>query len=734
MPVRQTPVVIGNARFTVYAPGCVRMEYAWEGRFSKGPSLLVGPKLASPAAAEVKLVGKRLEIRTANFELYYTDNGQVFSAENLKIIHQNKDGQRMVWVPGKKDAGNLGTVTRCLDQWKWCGGPQHYPVEGILSTDGGHFVPDEPRVYWNAEHDWPEVRSHAVAFDGYFFAYGRDYKGALKDFVTVFGRIPMVPRWVFGFWYSRWYAYTDREFINLARRYRQEGIPIDVMIIDTDWRGGWGGYDWNKKYFPKPEQALKALREMGLRSSLNDHPGYDNYDALPANDSHIPAIAKRLGALPHQGQWACDWSRKEAVRAWKDLLLGRFFVQGMDFWWVDGWIKSPFAGLDSQLWANQVYYETAKERTGKRGLILSRFGGIGGHRYPVQFSGDTPSEWATLQYQIEFTARSAGLGAAYWSHDIGGFFGREIDEELFIRWSQFGAMSPVFRTHSDHGVREPWHFSRRARNLFRKQTGIRYALAPYFYTLAREAHDAGLPIVRPLFLEYNDNDGGALYRRHQYLIGRDLLVIPADGPVDKRTGVQRKRAYYPNGWWYGLETGEVIHGMLDGFVDIPIERIPTYVRGGAIIPCQKVQPALGTLAPTEIHFDYWPEQPTPSEYTLYEDDGETRECCTDRRFALTTVCGRVLDDALTVAISAPKGSYKGMPRQRHYVVRIRVEPADRITAARIRIGKGAWQGVKPRMTNKCLAGAVESGHVFCEVEAYSSNQPVEIRLELSRAT
>lgn len=729
MPSKKTPVILGNARFTVYSPGCVRLEFSYGGKFSKGPSLLVGPKSASGISADVSIQGKTLCIRTANFELVYTDDGQVFSPENLKIVHKNSTGGRMVWVPGKRDGGNLGSVTRSLDQWKWCGGPNHFPVEGILSTDGGHFVGDDPKVYWNETHDWPECRGHAVQFDGYFFAYGNDYKGALKDFVTAFGRVPMVPRWTFGFWYSRWYAYTDKEVIDLVKRYRKEDIPIDVMIIDTDWRGGWGGYDWNAKYFPNPKRAMKALHELGVQTSLNDHPGYDNYDALPAEDSHIPAIQKRLGALPHQGQWACDWSRKPAVKAWCDVLLGPLHDQGMDFWWIDGWIKSPFNGTDSQLWANRIYFELMEQKSNLRGMILARWGGVGSHRYPVQFSGDTPSEWSMLQHQIEYTPRAGNLGAVYWSHDIGGFFGRHIDEEVFIRWAQFGAMSPVFRTHSDHGDREPWKYSANAKKLFRKQTRIRYSLAPYFYTLAREAHESGLPIIRPLYLEYNDNDGGALWRKHQYMIGRDLLVIPADGPVDKKTGVFRKRAYFPNGDWYGLETDERVHGMLDGFVDIPLERIPTYIREGAIIPCQAVDRNLGTSVPSEIQFDFYPSPNEKSEFTLYEDDGQSKGY-EKGRFAKTRVTGCRRENVIEMSVSEPRGSYDGMPKSRTYVLRARVD-RPKVRRAEVSVGGGAWRPVSFRFSKECLAGTVKSRQSFCEARVRSSNEAVRLRLVLA---
>jgi len=727
MPKRQTPFVMGNARFTVYSGGCVRLEYAWNGRFAVGPSLLVGPRPAAGVPADIRVRGKTLTITTPGFELRYTDDGQVFNAENLKIIHRNHVGQRMIWVPGKKDAGNLGTVTRCLDQWKWCGGPQHFPIEGILSTDGGHFVPDEPRVYWSPEHDWPECLGHAIPFDGYFFAYGNDYRGALKDFITVFGRIPMVPRWAFGFWYSRWHAYTDREFVELARRYGKEGIPIDVMIIDTDWRTAWGGYDWNRKYFPNPRRAMKKLHEMGLHTSLNDHPGYDNYDALPDWDSHIRAIGERLGPLPHQGQWACDWSNKRAVRAWCDLLLGPRHDEGMDFWWIDGWVKPPFPGADSQLWANRIYFELCERKTRQRGLVLARWGGVGSHRYPVQFSGDTPSEWHMLQHQVEFTVRSCGLGAIYWSHDIGGFFGREIDEELFVRWSQFGAMSPIFRTHSDHGIREPWNFGPRGRDLFRKQTRIRYALNPYFYSLAREAHETGLPIIRPLYLHYNDNDGGALGRKHQYLIGRDLLVVPADGPADKKTGLFRKRAYFPNDLWYNLETPEIVQGMRDGFVEAPLDRIPTYVRGGAIIPCQKVDARIGVSTREEVQFDYYPDPNRPSEFVLYEDDGAGKGY-EKGQFAKTTVRGFRAQHVTEVGISAPRGRYEGMPRARTYVVRVGYADRPGRVRAEASVDGGAWKRVPCRLTQTVLAGTVESAHPFVEVRVKSRNRPVAIRV------
>jgi alpha-glucosidase len=290
-------------------------------------------------------------------------------------------------------------------------------------------------------------------------------------------------------------------------------------------------------------------------------------------------------------------------------------------------------------------------------------------------------------------------------------------------------MSPVFRTHSDHGDREPWKYSATAKKLFRKQTKIRYSLAPFFYTLAREAHETGMPIARPLYLEYNDNDGGALWRKHQYTLGRDLLVIPAEGPVDKHSKMFRKRAYFPNGNWIGLETDEMYHGMRDGYIDIPLDRIPTYVREGAIIPCQKVGGSLGTAAPKEIHFDFYPSAFEKSEFTLYEDDGKSKDY--ERgRFAKTTVTGQRREHVIEMSVSAPRGTYEGMPKARTYVLRSRVE-RPKVLRAEAKVGKGAWRPVSFRIAKECLAGTIKSRHSFCEVRVRSSSEPVSVRIVLA---
>ncbi len=735
MGLAKTPVVLGKARFTVYTDGCIHLEYAGAEGFKQYPSVLLGGRNPKPASAEVRKAGKILSIRTPKFELQYKDDGRSFGPGNLEIRHADASGENVTWFPGKEDKGNFGTLVRSLDTWLHRDGFPRKEEQGLLSAQGGHLIEDDSFVCWNSEYQWPQSLSQNKVkgrdgFDGYFFAYGSNFKSALADFIKVFGPIPMVPRWAFGFWYSRWYKYRDRDFVNLVKRYQREGIPMDVMIIDTDWRDNWGGYDWSRKYFPDPEKTFKDLHDLGVRTSLNDHPGYDAYDPIPQEDSHIPEIVERLEPLPHQGQWACDWSSRKAVKTWRDVLLGPFFRQGMDFWWIDGWIKSPFGNMDGQLWANWQYYELSEEKTKKRGLILSRWGGLGSHRYPVQFSGDTLSDWQTLKRQIRFTADAGNLGAAYWSHDIGGFFGKQIDEELFIRWSQFGSLCPVFRTHSDHGIREPWKFRPEAKRIFRKQTRMRYALAPYFYTLSREAHDKGLPLVRPLYLEY-PGDKDAREFRSQYLLGDQLMVIPADGPSRNSRGFFRKKAYFPAGSrWLGLETSDIVEPRQARHLEIPLERIPVYLKEGAIIPSQPVGKVLGTAVPEELHFDCLPAVDGVSEFMLYEDDGESMGY-EKKEFAWTRIKVARTSKKAEVSIFKPRGSFAGMPGKRTYVVRVRLEPEDEIASAEIKKGSMNWQKTGERLVSRVLACGLESGHRFCEVKTGAcKDETVKVKINL----
>jgi len=291
-------------------------------------------------------------------------------------------------------------------------------------------------------------------------------------------------------------------------------------------------------------------------------------------------------------------------------------------------------------------------------------------------------------------------------------------------------MSPVFRTHSDHGVREPWKFSAQAKNLFRKQTRMRYALAPYFYTLSREAHTDGLPLIRPLYLEYNGEDGGARDRKNQYLVGRDLLVIPADRPGSPVSGRCSKWAYFPDGNWIGVENGETVRGLMNAEIEIPLELLPLYAREGAIIPCQEVGDTIGVKTPDTLRIEYYPRPDHLSVYELYEDDGESKQC-EQGAFAVTTLEGRRENNQILFKISKPRGKYEGMPAQRTFFVHVRLAAAEKISTAETRTGNGAWTSIPCDEISACLGGTIPSQNRYAVLRVESDGSAVRIRAKIA---
>jgi len=702
----------GNARFTVYFPGVIRLEYQRNKLFPKTPSIITAAKLPKPLSADVKKSRRILSISTDKFNLTFEDNGKEFDRDNLKIEHPYQK-QKAVWKPG--DSGQpLVEMVRSLDVW-----PEHEHFErqehyGVLNRTGCTCIIDEAQVYRTKDNEWAEVTPYDQrGQDWWFFGYGYDYIGALQNFVNIFGKIPLVPRWVFGFWYSKWFEYTDNDIVKIAKKYRNAGLPMDVMVIDTEWRKeGWRGYNWHPSRFKNYKSMMKQLKKMGLIVSLNDHPGYNTSDALPSDDKFIPLLKRELNEPPLRGQWACDWSSNKCTEMWKSLVLSKQFKDGMDFWWIDGWAEAPFHKIKGQFWLNRHYYETAEKANGKRGMILSRWGGWGSHRFPVQFSGDTRSNWETLKHQIKFTADSSGAGACYWSHDIGGFHDNKIDDELYIRWIQFGAFSPVFRTHSAYGSREPFEYSKLAQKVFKQVVRQRYAMVPYYYQLAREAYDTGLPICRPMYLHYPN-----IYQTYsnpfQYQLGKDILVVPAfmSGKITFRT------FWVPDGTWVRPQTGEILRGYGEQKIEIPLNDIPVFYRLGSIIPHQEPAEYTRQKPLDPLYLDIYPNPHKKTVFDFYEDDGESKNFEKNEFSRTKITCIKTINE-ICIKVEKPRGKFKGQLKNRIFDFNIWLAPEDNVKNIFVndnRLPKNGWCKTKTYAAGTCK-GKTYFINVKCNID------------------
>ncbi|MFI2753711.1 TIM-barrel domain-containing protein [Cellulomonas sp. P22] len=581
-------------RFTVLTSRLVRMERSDADVFVDAPTQVVRSRRFDVPEITVADSDDALDIWTEHLHVRY-DKGP-FTAAGLSVSMRTRaqSSHRTRWSYGDQAVGtdgrpaNLGGTARTLDDVDGA-----LPLEPGLLSVHGFAVLDDSRSLLLTDDGWVAPRPPGAGEDLYFFGYGRDYQDALRDFFALAGPSPLLPRWALGNWWSRYHRYTADEYQALMDRFAAAGIPFSVAVLDMDWHlvdidpslgSGWTGYTWDPGLFPDPAAFLAALHARHLRVTLNVHPA----DGVRRHEAAYADMARDLGIDPSSGlEIAFDISSREFVEAYLRRLHHPHEEIGVDFWWLD-WQSGTNArvpGLDPLWMLNHVHHSDSA-RDGKRPLTFSRYAGLGSHRYPVGFSGDTVVTWASLDFQPYFTATAANVGYFWWSHDIGGHLGGVKDDELATRWFQLGAFSPVNRLHSTASAfnsKEPWRFGIQAEQVMTRFLRLRHQLVPYLYSAMWAAHTDGVAPVRPM---YHDHpwEPDAYEVPNQQLFGPDLLVAPITSPADRATHLGQVAAWLPEGTWYDLFTGRRYDGGRRLVLHRTLEQLPVLARAGTVLP------------------------------------------------------------------------------------------------------------------------------------------------------
>ena len=333
-------------------------------------------------------------------------------------------------------------------------------------------------------------------------------------------------------------------------------------------------------------------------------------------------------------------------------------------------------------------------------MLFHRWGGLGNHRYQIGFSGDTVSQWPSLAFQPWFTATAANVGYAYWSHDIGGHMPGAVDPELFTRWVEFGAFSPILRTHTTKNPdseRRIWAYPEPFSAILRNTFQLRYALQPYIYTEARRTYDTGVAFVRPLYYDWPEAPE-AYASKDEYLFGDQMLVAPVVAAADKSSGLAAEKVWLPEGDWIEWPTGKHLAGPTAVDRNFSIDQVPVYVKAGAIVPMQPPMRYTGEKPVDPLIVNVWPLKPgTNSSYSLYEDSGASVEY-QNGIFARTPIKAAQEGDTLRVEIGPAEGTYPGMAKTRSYELRLPADwPPASVTANGSPIpqagatGEGGWR-------------------------------------------
>ncbi len=545
--------------------------------------------------------------------------------------------------------GTARTLDRCDGDMEWGSkGPgrewvpcRKMPMgDGVCSENGVAVLEDATSLTLAEDGEIKPVRGKGT--DLYIFAYGEDFRAALQALYLITGSTPRIPRFALGNWWSRYHAYTDKEYLRLLNRFEERNIPLTVATIDMDWHPsgdlderygirekgrdtafyggtwGWTGYSWNEELFPDYRSFLKKIAEKNLKITLNLHPA----DGVRWWENQYPEMAKAMDIDPETGERvAFDIANPDFINAYFDILHKPYEADGVGFWWID-WqqgLSSGIEGLDP-LWSLNHYHYLDNGENHDVPLILSRYAGIGSHRYPLGFSGDTLVTWRTLRYLPWFTANASNAGYTWWSHDIGGHMHGHQDNEMFLRHIQYGVFSPINRLHcSDSATmtKEPWAYENGAGRVAEDFLRLRHAMIPFLYTQSWRTSREGKALVEPLYYQWNCPE---VYKyRNEYLFG-DLLVAPVTDPM-KKDGFARVRMWLPEGTWTDIFTGdryEVPAGGREVTLLRRLESIPVLAKAGTVLPLS-ADPGNGCGNPQKLEIRVYSGS---GSFTLYEDDGK----------------------------------------------------------------------------------------------------------------
>lgn len=666
-------------RICVLSGSLVRVEYSPDGIFEDRPTqTVIRRDFGSTPKFEVRDEGDLVVVETRSFRLTY-DKGP-FTREGLSLLVKTVGGNFNEWHYGNSAThGNLGGTVRTLDE---CDGS--IPLDdGLVSGDGWAVLDDsasnelvETRTVNGQSNPygiWPQPRAHAEQ-DIYLFAHGHDYPGAIADLYRLTGPQPLLPRWALGNWWSRFYPYTQQGYEDLQKHFKKAGIPFSVAIIDMDWHrvddvdpkygSTWTGYSWNRKLFPEPTAFLAELHKLGLKTALNIHPR----DGIRAFEDDYPIIARQMGVDPASGvPVSFDIASPKFDQAYFDL-HHRMEKQGVDFWWVD-WQQggaSRQKGLDPLWMLNHLHYldSAVDPSTGKNDrwpLTFSRYAGIGSHRYPVGFSGDTVVSWESLRFQPYFTATASNVGYGWWSNDIGGHMLGTHDDALQARWYWLGAFSPINRLHSSASEfldKNPTSHPEPYRSAMIRALRTRHELLPYLYTMNWRAHVDGRPLIEPMYWDNPDNPTASLVP-DEYMFGSQILVSPVVDPDDAAVKAGPAKVWLPKGDWFDLFDGRryASPGKAGRLLKVwrAFDRVPAFVKAGGIVPTQVLPEgdqvnAVGN--PSLLRVLVFPG--ASGRFDLIEDDGVYSPDDSKIRTATTPLA---FDwDAGTFTIGAVKGA------------------------------------------------------------------------------
>jgi len=573
----------------------------------------------------------------------------------------------------------------------------------------GIFFDNSYRTYFDFGADldgWVEFAAQGGEMN-YYFLQGPSIRKILGRYAELTGHMPMPPKWALGNQQSRWSYFPDSVAEQVVAKYRADDLPLDVLHLDIHYMNQYRVFTWDTKRFPDPSAFTRKLAQQGVKVVVILDPGV-KYQP-PSSDKSMPAAAapelapqnndyyvfdqglagsyflkRKNGQLWIGKVWPgnavyADYTLDRAAKWWGGLLRA-YTDHGVAGIWTDMNEPSDFVDQTGKTQMDVVSYDggtystyaknrnvfalgmaratyegLSRLRPNERPYVITRAGYAGVQRYSTMWTGDNTTTWDALELSIPMFATLGLSGEPFVGADVGGFLGR-TEPELMTRWYEVGFLTPFCRNHADiTGYdHEPWRFGTYYEGIIRKYLKLRYRLLPFLYTALEDAHSTGVPMFQPLLLNYQD-DYNTLTIDDEFMVGSDLLAAPILHPrCDSR------RVYLPAGAWYDFWTSQRVRGG-EIRASAPLETVPLYVRGGAILPVGPEMNYVGEKT-GPVTFLVFPDENGRARTSLYEDDGISLDYL-NGVFRKTSVTYRVNTAASEIEIGAPQGTYSPGLRQ-----------------------------------------------------------------------
>ncbi len=569
----------------------------------------------------------------------------------------------------------------------------YYGLPAVMSTHKYMLVFDNSA---SGNLDIGATESDVLQFDAvggrtsYLVVAGDSYPKLIQNYVSMVGKQPMPPMWALGNIASRFGYHTEQEARDTIAKFKTEDFPVDGIVLDLYWfgkdvQGHMGNLDWDKDAFPTPENMLADFKQQGVNTVVITEPFVLSTSKRWEDAVEAKALATNAAGNPRRfdfyfGNTGLIDVFNDQASAWFNQIYTQLYRQGVTGWWGD--LGEPevhpydaihnLNGISATAdevhnayghqWAERVFDNQRKLAPKERPFIMMRSGFVGSQRYGmIPWTGDVSRSWGGLVPQVELSLQMGLFGLGYTHSDLGGFAGGEtFDQEMYIRWLEYGVFQPVFRPHAQDNIApEPVFHDEQTKDILREYVKLRYRMLPYNYTLAWQNSQTGMPLMRPLF--FADEQNSALIDiKDKYMWGDAFLVQPITQP-----GVTSVTMELPKGVWFNFWTDERASGANPYVYQAALNTLPVMVKAGSFVPMVDDLPNTKAYSSERFTLHYYNDASVKKATgQMYVDDGNSFAAYQQGDYQLLNFTAGRKNTILSFDLSSKGKGFSAMPQTR----------------------------------------------------------------------